>query len=78
MDKFHELMEAIDILIKKRLSYVTKIYYGIVQTVNTNTCEIVVQGRSYTLPFYGATPQANKKYPVCVPQNNFSQAFIIG
>ncbi len=78
MNKFHELMESIDVLIQRRLTTVTKITYGIVTSVDTDSCGVNVQGKSYTLPFYGALPEVNKKYPVCVPQGNFSQAFIIG
>ena len=78
MNKFRELMEAIDILIFKRLERVTTISYGIVRQVVNNTCVITIKGEDYTLPFYGNTPVINKKYPVILPQGNLSQGFVIG
>lgn len=78
MNKFRELMEAIDILISKRLERVTTISYGIVRQVVNNTCVITIKGEDYTLPFYGNTPVINKKYPVILPQGNLSQGFVIG
>lgn len=78
MNKFQELMESIDILISRRLRYVTSINYGIIKQVNSNNCVITIKGEDYTLPFYGNTPVLNRKYPVILPQGNLSQAFIIG
>lgn len=78
MSKFKELMESIDILISKRMENTTKIYYCIIKTINDKTCEVTIMGNTYVLPFYGNTPILNRKYPVFVPQGNFSQAFIVG
>lgn len=78
MNKFRELMESIDILISKRLEKTTTISYGIVKQVLDNKCIIVIKGENYTLPFYGNTPVANKKYPVFLPQGSLSQGFVIG
>ena len=78
MNKFQELMESIDILISRRLRYVTSVNYGIIKQINSNNCVITIKGEDYTLPFYGNTPVLNRKYPVILPQGNLSQAFIIG
>lgn len=78
MNKFKELMESIDILITQRIKNTTQVYFGIVKSVNNNIGTIEIKGNTYDLRYYGNTPLLNKKYPVVVPQGNFSQAFIIG
>lgn len=78
MNKFQEIMEAIDILLSKRLKEVTTVSYGMVKQVVNNTCVITIKGIDYTLPFYGNTPTVNKKYPVVLPQGSLSQGFVIG
>ena len=78
MNKFKELMESIDILITKKMQNTTQIYFGIIKSIDDNNCIIEIKGNEYNLKYYGNTPLINKKYPVLVPQGNFSQAFIIG
>lgn len=78
MNKFKELMDAIDILITRKMTNTTQVYFGIIKSIDNNNCIIEIQGNSYNLRYYGNTPLINKKYPVIVPQGNFSQAFIIG
>ena len=78
MNKFKELMESIDILITKKMQNTTQIYFGIIKSIDGNNCIIEIKGNEYNLKYYGNVPLVNKKYPVVVPQGNFSQAFIIG
>ena len=78
MNKFKELMEAIDILITKKIKNTTQIYFGIVKSIDNNNCIIEIKGNEYNLKYYGNVPLVNKKYPIFVPQGNFSQAFIVG
>lgn len=78
MDIKREIMESIDILLKKRLSKITQSYYVTVISVNNNKCTIRLNGNEYIVSFYGNTPEENKKYPIIVPQGNLSQAYIIG
>lgn len=78
MNKFKELMESIDILITKKMQSTTQIYFGIIKSIDDNNCIIEIKGNEYNLKYYGNVPLINKKYPVLVPQGNFSQAFIIG
>ena len=78
MDIKNEIMESIDILLKKRLSKITQSYYVTVISVNNNKCTIRLNGNEYIVSFYGNTPEENKKYPIIVPQGNLSQAYIIG
>lgn len=78
MDIKKEIMESIDILLKKRLSKITQSYYVTVISVDNNKCTIRLNGNEYIVSFYGNTPEENKKYPIIVPQGNLSQAYIIG
>lgn len=78
MNKFKELMEAIDILITKKIKNTTQVYFGIIKSIDNNNCIIEIKGNNYSLKYYGNAPVVNKKCPVIVPQGNFSQAFIIG
>lgn len=78
MDIKREIMESIDILLKKRLSKITQSYYVTVISVDNNKCTIKLNGNEYIVSFYGNTPEENKKYPIIVPQGNLSQAYIIG
>lgn len=73
-----EIMESIDILLKKRLNKVTQSYYCNIISVDNDKCKVKLNGVEYILPFYGKTPLVNNKYPIIVPQGNFSQAYIIG
>lgn len=77
MNKFKELMEAIDILITKKMKNTTQVYFGIIKSIDNEHCIIEIKGNNYNLKYYGNTPLLNKKYPVIIPQGNFSQAFII-
>ena len=78
MNKFKELMEAIDILVSRKIKNTTQVYFGIIKSIDNNSCVIEIKGNNYNLKYYGNVPVVNKKYPVIVPQGNFSQAFIIG
>lgn len=78
MEKFKELMESIDILITRKIKNTTQIYFGIIKSIDNDNCTITIKGNDYVLKYYGNTPLINKKYPVVIPQGNFSQAFIIG
>jgi hypothetical protein len=73
-----EIMESIDILLKKRLEKITQSYYVNIISINNNKCTVKLNGAEYIVPFYGNTPQVNKKYPIIIPQGNFSQAYVIG
>lgn len=80
MDIFKEIMDSIDILLSKKLKKVTKASYCIVKSINTidKTCIISYMGNEFTVKFYGSNPIVNSKYPLILPDNNLSQAFVIG
>lgn len=72
-----EIIEAIDIIVKKRLENVTQIFNGVIQTSGTGS--VLVNGKTYTLSVYGekSTLTAGQVVKVFVPQGNMSQAFIL-
>ena len=78
MDIKKEIMESIDILLKKRLSRVTQSYFVTVISIDNNKCTVKLNGNEYIVSFYGNTPIVNKRYPMIIPQGNLSQAYIIG
>lgn len=73
-----EIMESIDVLLKVRMSKITQSYYVTIISVEDKQCTVKLNGSEYKVPFYGNTPQINKKYPIIVPQGNFSQSYVIG
>lgn len=49
-----------------------------VKTISNNKCTIIFNNKQYVVPYYGGAPISNKTYALFVPQNNMSQAFVIG
>ena len=72
-----EIIEAIDIIVQKRLEDLTQIYNGVIQTSGTG--HILINGKTYWLTVYGKTNTltAGQVVKVFVPQGNMSQAFIL-
>lgn len=77
-DVLKEIVESIDIIAEEKFKKSTQIYYGLVESVFDKKCVININGKSYTLPFYGGIVSQNKTYAIAVPQNNINQAFVIG
>lgn len=77
-DALKEIVESIDIIAEEKFKKSTQIYYGLVESVFDKKCVININGKSYTLPFYGGIVSQNKTYAIAVPQNNINQAFVIG
>ena len=46
MNKFKELMEAIDILITKKIKNTTQVYFGIIKSIDNNNCIIEIKGKN--------------------------------
>ena len=80
MDAQKELLDAMQILIDNSLKKITQIYYGSIVSVDSenHSCVILMNGREYTMPYYGNQPTVNLKYPVVAPQGNLSIGFVIG
>lgn len=78
MDIKKEIIESIDIIVEERFKKTTKIFYGLVNSVNNNECNISLNGKTYDLPIYGGGVSPNKTYVVVIPQNNMNNAFVIG
>lgn len=79
MDAQKEILDAIEIIVDKKLQNVAQIYRGVVKAVNTTVKQVVVlvNGEEHHMRYYGDTPIANLSYPVFVPNNNMSLAFMI-
>lgn len=79
MDAQKEILDAIEIIVDKKLQNVAQIYNGIVKAVNTPAKQVVVMlnGEDHNMRYYGNTPTVNLSYPVFVPNNNMSLAFMI-
>ncbi len=79
MDAQKEILDAIEIIVDKKLQNVAQIYRGVVKAVNTTVKQVVVlvNGEEHHMRYYGNTPTVNLSYPVFVPNNNMSLAFMI-
>ena len=74
-----EILDAVDIMVKKRLENVPQILFGIVtEILDNNKCNVTINMIGHQVKYYGDTPPTlNKKYPVFVPASGMSNAFVI-
>ena len=74
-----EILDAVDIMVKKRLENVPQILFGIVtEILDNNKCNVTINMIGHQVKYYGDSPPTlNKKYPVFVPSSGMSQAFIM-
>lgn len=72
-----EFLNAIEILIDKRMQNTAQIYTGRIVSSSGSKCVVNINGRNQIVQFYGSAPTVNSMYRVFVPQNNMSMAFII-
>lgn len=74
-----EILDAVDIMVKKRLENVPQILFGIVtEILDNNKCNVTINMIEHQVKYYGDTPPTlNKKYPVFVPSSGMSNAFVI-
>lgn len=74
-----EILDAIDIIVRKRMENVPQILFGIVTEISTdNRCDVVINAIKHQVKYYGETPPLlNKKYPIFIPASGMSQAFIL-
>ena len=74
-----EILDAVDIIVKKRLENVPQILFGIVtEILDNNKCNVTINMIGHQVKYYGDTPPTlNKKYPVFVPSSGMSNAFVI-
>ena len=78
MDVANELLDAIEIIVDKKVRENTaQIYPGICKSVSGSSCVMSVNGKNNTVQFYGSTPAVGSIYRVFVPDGNMSMAFII-
>lgn len=72
-----EFLNAIEILIDKKMQNTAQIYTGRIVSSSGSKCVVNINGRNQTVQVYGSTPTVNSMCRVFVPQNNMSMAFII-
>ena len=74
-----EILDAINIIVSKRMNNIAKILFGTVVGLDEqNFCTININGVTHKIRYYGnVIPDNNKKYPLFVPSSGMSQAFII-
>ena len=78
MDVANEILDAIEIVINKKIRENTaQIYSGVCKSVNSNSCVMSINGKNNTVQFYGSAPNVGAIYRVFVPNGNMSTAFII-
>ena len=78
MDVANELLDAIEIIVDKKVRENTaQIYPGICKSVSGSSCVMSINGKNNTVQFYGSAPAVGAIYRVFVPNGNMSMAFII-
>ena len=78
MDVANELLDAIEIIVDKKVRENTaQIYPGICKSVSGSSCVMSINGKDNTIQFYGSIPTVGAIYRVFVPDGNMSMAFII-
>lgn len=79
MDTAKEILDAIEIIVDRKMQNVAQIYRGIVKAVSTNDnlAVVLVNGEVHNMRYYGSAPTVNIAYPVFVPHGNMSTAFVI-
>ena len=71
-------LDAIEILIDSKLKNVARIDKCVCkEIVDTNKCMVELNGKINKVIFYGSQPSLNSIYPIFIPGNNMSVAFII-
>ena len=78
MDVANELLDAIEIIVDKKMrDSITQIYSGVCKSINTNNCVMSINGKDNIVQYYGSAPSVDSIYRVFVPNGNMSMAFII-
>lgn len=79
MSAEQDLLNSISLIVDQAVKSTTKIYTGIVDSVDTikKTCDVIVNQKTYTVAYYGVTPSVYEICRIFSPENNFSNAFII-
>lgn len=75
-----EIVDSIKLMVDSAINrFCPQITFGVVISLSTpKKCVVRINQIDYTLSYYGdGTPVVNQKYPVFIPSNNMSLAFII-
>lgn len=77
MNAQKELLDAIEIVVNRKLESAAQIYTGMVQEIRGNTCLMLLNGNIQPIKVYGSMPTVGKTLPIFVPYGNMSLAFTI-
>ena len=78
MDVVNEILDAIEIIVDKKVRDISaQIYPGVCKSVSGNSCVMSINGSNNTVQFYGSTPTVVLIYRASAPNINMSMAFII-
>lgn len=78
MDTANEILDAIEIIVDKKIKEnTTQIYQGVCKSVNGNSCVAIINGKDNNVRYYGGEPKIGDMYRVFVPNGNMSMAFMI-
>ena len=78
MNAQKELLDAIEIVVDRKLTNVAQIYTGLCSAIKGNgVVDMIVNNKTVQAQYYGITPTVNQFYKVFVPSGNMSNAFII-
>lgn len=77
MDAQKELLDAIEIVVNRKMESTAQIYTGVVTEIRGTTCIMQLNGNNRPIKVYGAMPIVGKMLPVFVPYGNMSLAFTI-
>lgn len=82
MNKYKEaiqtIMQSVKYMIDTKMAHTTKIYDGLILSINGTNANIRINGKDYVVPSYGLLEHnANQIVKVFVPQGNMNLAFYI-
>lgn len=78
MDVKKEILDAIEIIVDRAIKkYSTRIFTGVVKSINNGKANVIINGAPLEIPYFGNVPTVNYSYRVFVPDGELSQAFII-
>lgn len=75
----NEILDAIEIIVNKRLKNTAQIHLAVVTAVSDTGKKVTItnNGVTSTIRYYGSTPVVNMSYPIFVPNGDMSLAFMI-
>lgn len=72
-----KMLDAIELIVDNRLKKTTMVYSGTIESVNGKQCTLIMNGKEYTMQWFGGQAVANAPCRIVLPQGNMSSAFAI-